>query len=80
LAGFYGGLSDRKGRRIVFMCGSFGNCILLLGYLATYYYEEYIGVFLLYLAPTIATCLGTETIFFAAAQAYLSDCTTPTKR
>ncbi|KAI8885430.1 MFS general substrate transporter [Backusella circina FSU 941] len=80
VASFYGALSDRKGRRLIFKIAAVGNMILMVAYIVTIKYQSVFGISLLFIAPVIRGFMAGDTVFFAATQAYISDCTTPTKR
>ncbi|KAI9471937.1 MAG: major facilitator superfamily domain-containing protein [Benjaminiella poitrasii] len=79
-ASYYGTLSDRKGRRLVLMISSFGNIILMLSYIATIQFTDIFGISLLFIIPVIRGILAGDSVLIAAAQAYISDCTTPSER
>ncbi|KAI8351164.1 major facilitator superfamily domain-containing protein [Blakeslea trispora] len=79
-AGFLGSLSDRKGRRLVILISGFGNVILMIAYLLTIHYAHIFGISLLFIAPMIRGLLGGDNVLVVTAQAYISDCTSPTKR
>jgi MFS family permease len=80
VASFYGALSDRKGRRLIFKIAALGNILLMIGYIATIKYQSLFGISLLFIAPVVRGLMAGDTVFFAATQAYISDCTTPTER
>ncbi|OBZ88855.1 putative membrane protein C14C4.07 [Choanephora cucurbitarum] len=79
-AGFLGSLSDRKGRRFVILISGLGNIILMIAYLVTISYAHIFGISLLYIAPMIRGLVGGDNVLVVTAQAYISDCTSPTKR
>ncbi|KAI8378148.1 major facilitator superfamily domain-containing protein [Choanephora cucurbitarum] len=79
-AGFLGSLSDRKGRRLVILISGLGNIILMIAYLVTISYAHIFGISLLYIAPMIRGLVGGDNVLVVTAQAYISDCTSPTKR
>ncbi|KAI7907133.1 major facilitator superfamily domain-containing protein [Cokeromyces recurvatus] len=79
-ADYYGTLSDRKGRRLVFIISGFGNAILILSYIVTIKYTNIFGVSLLFIAPVMRGILAGDAVLFATAHAYISDCTTPLER
>ncbi|KAI8089543.1 major facilitator superfamily domain-containing protein [Halteromyces radiatus] len=76
VAGFYGSLSDRHGRKVVFQIFSIGGILTMLCYIAAAKSNNLIGVTLLILAPLVRGFLSSEHIVIAAIQAYISDCTT----
>jgi MFS family permease len=80
LATYYGALSDRKGRRPVLLIAGLGNIFTMICYLLTIKYYQFFGITLLFLAPAVKGILAGDTVLVAAAQAYISDCTTPTER
>lgn len=79
-AGYFGSLSDKKGRRFVLMTSTFGNALGTLAYILTHQFSDFFGVTLLFIGSIIRGSLGGETVLIAAAQAYISDCTTPASR
>jgi MFS family permease len=80
LATYYGALSDRKGRLPVLLVAGLGNIFMMICYLLTIRYHQFFGISLLFLAPAVKGILAGDSVMLAAAQAYISDCTTPTER
>ncbi|CAO3632118.1 unnamed protein product [Cunninghamella blakesleeana] len=80
VAGFYGSLSDRYGRRIVFQLFAIGGIAMMLCYICVSILDGYIDGVLLILAPIIRGLLVGELILGSNIQAYLADCTTPEER
>jgi MFS family permease len=80
VASYYGALSDRKGRRVIFKISSIGTILTMACYIITINYQHIFGVSLLFVAPLIRGLLAGENILIAATQAYISDCTTPARR
>ncbi|KAI9273673.1 major facilitator superfamily domain-containing protein [Sporodiniella umbellata] len=75
LAGYYGALSDRKGRRLVLKISMIGGFLYNLCNILTLSYQTFFGVCLLYIGPFLRGILAGDAILIAAANAYLSDCT-----
>ncbi|KAG1149976.1 hypothetical protein G6F37_009269 [Rhizopus arrhizus] len=79
-AGYYGTLSDRKGRRLVMVISLLGGIIPFAGLVLTLRYFGTFDVFLLYAANTIRGFLAGDSVLIATANAYLTDCTTQSNR
>lgn len=80
LATYYGALSDRKGRRPVLLISGIGGLFTMTCYILTIKYYEFFGITLLFLAPVVKGILAGDTVLIAAANAYITDCTTPKER
>ncbi|KAI7866950.1 major facilitator superfamily domain-containing protein [Mucor mucedo] len=80
VASYYGALSDRKGRRVVFLISGLGNISMAGAYIITMKYQHIFGVSLLFIAPVLRGILAGDTVVSAAVQSYISDCTTSTER
>lgn len=79
-AGYYGTLSDRKGRRFVMLISILGGIIPFAGLVLTLRYFGTFDVFLLYAANAIRGFLAGDSVLVATANAYLTDCTTQSNR
>ncbi|KAF7724626.1 hypothetical protein EC973_000870 [Apophysomyces ossiformis] len=75
-AGYFGKLSDRKGRKVIYKIAAVGQTLQLLCYVITAKYQDIVGVTFLFLAPIIRGVFVGETVLSAAVQAYIADCTT----
>ncbi|CAO3624443.1 unnamed protein product [Mucor hiemalis] len=80
LAGYYGALSDRKGRRLVLNISCLGNILLILSYILTIKFPGIFGISLLFIVPVIRGLMAGDNVLIATAQAYISDCTTASGR
>ncbi|KAG2233200.1 hypothetical protein INT48_007620, partial [Thamnidium elegans] len=80
VASYYGSLSDRKGRRLIFKLAGAGNCLLMIAYIATIKYQNFFGISLLFIAPVVRGLMAGDSILFASVQAYITDCTTTAER
>ncbi|KAI8335692.1 major facilitator superfamily domain-containing protein [Chlamydoabsidia padenii] len=80
MASFYGSLSDRHGRRLVFRIFSLGGILTMLCYITVANFQNWVGVTPLIVAPLAHGLLAGDVIVVAAVQAYISDCTTPETR
>ncbi|KAG1473049.1 hypothetical protein G6F56_001171 [Rhizopus delemar] len=80
LAGYYGALSDRKGRRFVMQISMVGGILSHATTLLTLKYYNFFDVYLLFFGPVLRGFLAGEAILIATANAYLSDCTTIANR
>lgn len=80
VAGFYGSLSDRYGRKLVCQIFAMGGIVTMLCYICVTIIKGYIAGILLVLAPIIRGLLVGEVIMASNVQAYLADCTTPETR
>ncbi|GAA5795438.1 hypothetical protein HPULCUR_000796 [Helicostylum pulchrum] len=80
VASYYGSLSDRKGRRLIFKLAGAGNCLLMVAYIATIKYQNFFGISLLFIAPVVRGLMAGDSVFFASVQAYITDCTTTAER
>lgn len=79
-AGFYGRLSDRKGRSLILRISTLGNLIYVSCDLLTAKYHDTIGITLLFLGPLIRGMMAGESVLMAAVQAYIADCTSADSR
>lgn len=79
-AGYYGRLSDVKGRVIVLRISTLGTLIYVTCDLLTAKYHETIGITLLFIGPLIRGLMAGEAVLMAAVQAYIADSTDPTSR
>ncbi|ORX58222.1 MFS general substrate transporter [Hesseltinella vesiculosa] len=76
MAPFYGSLSDRYGRRVVFQIFGLGGILQMLCYVGVAKLSGDLAFILFILAPLVRGFLVGEMILLAAIQAYVSDCTT----
>ncbi|KAI8336632.1 major facilitator superfamily domain-containing protein [Chlamydoabsidia padenii] len=76
VASYYGSLSDRYGRRLVFRIFSIGGIVTMLCYIAVAKFQGLIGLILIIAAPLVHGFLAGDVIILAAVQSYISDCTT----
>lgn len=79
-AGFYGRLSDTKGRTIILRISTLGSLMNVTCNLLTAKYHETIGISLLFLGPLVRGIMAGESVLMAAVQAYISDCTPTSSR
>lgn len=79
-AGYYGRLSDRKGRRFVIRISSLGNLIYVLCDIITAHYYDKLGIALMFLGPLIRGIMAGESVLMASIQAYIADTTEPSSR
>lgn len=79
-AGYYGRLSDVKGRRVIIRISTIGTWIYVTLDLITAKYYETIGISLLFIGPMFRGILAGEGVLMAAVQAYIADCTSPSGR
>lgn len=79
-AGYYGRLSDRKGRVAILRISTLGTLIYVTCDLLTAKYHETIGISLLFIGPLIRGLMAGESVLMAAVQAYIADCTNPSSR
>lgn len=80
MANYYGGLSDRKGRRIVMKISMVGGIITFTSAVFILKFYTMVNAYALLITPIIRGLLANETILFSTANAYLSDCTTAENR
>lgn len=80
VAGYYGALSDRKGRRIVLGISSLGSILLFIAYILTFKFSNIFGISLLFIIPVVRGLMAGDSILIATANAYITDCTTPSER
>ncbi|CAO3631441.1 unnamed protein product [Cunninghamella echinulata] len=80
VAGFYGSLSDRYGRKIVCQIFGIGSIATILCYIAVFFIQGRIAGALLVAAPVIRGLLVGDVIITAVIHAYVTDCTTPDNR
>ncbi|SCV74651.1 BQ2448_7680 [Microbotryum intermedium] len=73
--GYYGSLSDRRGRRPVLVLAMFGTIVMDAVVLITVQYHHIVGYRFLILGPVIDGLLGGATTAQATSNAYLADCT-----
>ncbi|KAI9334797.1 major facilitator superfamily domain-containing protein [Pilaira anomala] len=79
-AGYYGRLSDIKGRVTILRISTLGTLIYVTCDLLTAKYHETIGISLLFIGPLIRGLMAGESVLMAAVQAYIADCTSPSTR
>ncbi|KAI8646242.1 major facilitator superfamily domain-containing protein [Parasitella parasitica] len=79
-AGFYGRLSDRKGRSLILRISTIGSLIYVSCDILTAKYYDSIGIVLLFLGPLIRGMMAGESVLMAAVQAYIADCTSSDSR
>ncbi|KAI8390144.1 major facilitator superfamily domain-containing protein [Blakeslea trispora] len=79
-ASYYGRLSDRKGRRTVFIISVTGACFAMLSYLLKFNYPEYFGTSVLFIVATVYGLCGGDTLISGTVQAYIADCTSHSAR
>ena len=79
-AGYYGRVSDLKGRRIILRISTLGTLIYVAFDLITAKYHETIGISLMFIGPIFRGVLAGEGVLMAAVQAYIADCTPPASR
>jgi MFS family permease len=79
-AGYYGHLSDHKGRTTVLRISTLGSLICVTCDLLTAKYYDTIGISLLFIGPLIRGIMAGESVLMASVQAYISDCTSPSSR
>lgn len=79
-AGFYGRLSDRKGRRCVLRISTVGSLIYVFCDLITAHYYDKIGIALMFLGPLLRGIMAGESVLMASVQAYIADTTEPSSR
>ncbi|KAG1146484.1 hypothetical protein G6F37_000532 [Rhizopus arrhizus] len=80
MANYYGGLSDRKGRRIVMKVSMVGGIITFTCAVFILKFHTTLNAYVLLIIPAIRGLLANETILFSTANAYLSDCTAAENR
>lgn len=80
--GFWGALSDRRGRRPVLCLAIFGTVVMDTVFLTTVKFHTYLpgGYYFLLVGPAIDGLLGGMSTTTATINAYLSDCTDPGSR
>ncbi|KAI8888185.1 MFS general substrate transporter [Backusella circina FSU 941] len=79
-AGFYGRLSDRKGRALVFRISTMGSFIYVFCDIMTAKFHHVIGLPLLFIGPLLKGIMAGENSLMAAVQAYIADCTASSSR
>lgn len=79
-AGYYGRLSDIKGRVLVLKISTWGTLIYVSCDLLTAKYHETIGISLLFIGPLLRGLMAGEAVLMAAVQAYIADSTDPSSR
>ncbi|CAO3621741.1 unnamed protein product [Mucor fragilis] len=79
-AGFYGRLSDRKGRSLIVRISTIGSLLYVSCDLITAKYHDTIGIALLFVGPLIRGIMAGEGVLMAAVQAYIADCTSVDSR
>ncbi|KAL9547981.1 hypothetical protein MBANPS3_005897 [Mucor bainieri] len=79
-AGFYGRLSDRKGRSLIVRISTIGSLLYVSCDLLTAKYYDTIGISLLFVGPLFRGILAGEGVLMAAVQAYIADCTSADSR
>jgi MFS family permease len=80
MASYYGSLSDRYGRRLVFRIFAIGGMLTMLCYIAVTKVQGVLGVILIVSAPLVRGFLAGDVIALAAVQSYITDCTTSQDR
>ncbi|ORE10881.1 MFS general substrate transporter [Rhizopus microsporus var. microsporus] len=80
LAGYYGALSDRKGRVTVLKISVIGSIISMASFILTLKYYNIFDVYLIFIGYVIRGLLAGDSVLVSTAQAYISDCTTLTNR
>lgn len=80
MASYYGSLSDRYGRRLVFRIFAIGGMLTMLCYIAVTKVQGVLGVVLIVGAPLVRGFLAGDVIALAAVQSYITDCTTSQAR
>ncbi|KAI7906697.1 major facilitator superfamily domain-containing protein [Cokeromyces recurvatus] len=80
VAGYYGRLSDIKGRVCIIRISTLGNFIYVFCDLITAKYYDKIGILLLFFGPFIRGIMAGESVLMATVQAYIADCTTTSNR
>ncbi|CAO3632122.1 unnamed protein product [Cunninghamella blakesleeana] len=80
VAGFYGSLSDRYGRKLVCQIFGMGGIVTMLCYICVTIIKGYFAGVLLVLAPIVRGLLVGEVLMASNVQAYIADCTTPETR
>ncbi|CAO3620253.1 unnamed protein product [Mucor hiemalis] len=79
-AGYYGRLSDLKGRTLILQISTLGTFIYVTCDLITAKYYKTIGISLLFIGPVFRGALAGEAVLMAAVQAYIAHCTSPSSR
>ncbi|KAG2180173.1 hypothetical protein INT43_003962, partial [Umbelopsis isabellina] len=80
MAGWFGEESDYRGRLFVLRVAPVGMMLSTVLMIVVALYQEYVGIWLIFLAPIIKGIFAGEHIVFSAFQAYISDATTPQNR
>ncbi|RUS28195.1 major facilitator superfamily domain-containing protein, partial [Jimgerdemannia flammicorona] len=80
VTGYYGALSDSKGRKYVLQIPVLGSLIHMVLMIITAKFQKVVGIRLLFVAPIIKGLTGGHSTAMAASHAYISDCTEPAKR
>ncbi|KAL0085953.1 major facilitator superfamily domain-containing protein [Phycomyces blakesleeanus] len=75
VSGYYGRLSDRKGRTVIVRVSMLGSILGLICLILTGKYQSVFGISLLYISPFFRGFLAGETILMASIQAYITDTT-----
>ncbi|CAG8656224.1 14240_t:CDS:2 [Ambispora leptoticha] len=78
--GALGSLSDRKGRRISLLLATTGICFNVTVLIVIAEYVEYINPIFLAVGSLVEGLTGGLLSFFAISQAYITDCTIPSRR
>ncbi|SGY84187.1 BQ5605_C009g05682 [Microbotryum silenes-dioicae] len=73
--GYYGSLSDRRGRKPILVLAMFGTIVMDTVLLITVQYHHIVGYRFLFLGPIVDGLLGGATTAQATSNAYLADCT-----
>ncbi|OZJ06831.1 hypothetical protein BZG36_00064 [Bifiguratus adelaidae] len=71
----YGALSDRLGRRYVMRLSCLGNLIHISCFVLTGLFQDYVGIYLLFLGPVAKGLLGGGQAMSGIMHSYVSDCT-----
>ncbi|KAI9300065.1 major facilitator superfamily domain-containing protein [Cunninghamella echinulata] len=80
VAGFYGSLSDRFGRKLVCQIFAIGSIATISCYISVFFIQGRTAGALLVAAPVIRGLLVGDVIITAVIHAYVTDCTTPDNR
>ncbi|ORY72580.1 major facilitator superfamily domain-containing protein [Leucosporidium creatinivorum] len=73
--GFWGGLSDRRGRVPLLAMATIGELFLAFGMILLVTYPEYLGMSFSYVGTALSGLLGGQMASIIVSSAYLSDCT-----
>lgn len=79
-AGYYGRLSDRRGRKRVFCISAIGSLLYVMCDITTANYPSKVGIALLFLGPLIRGSMAGDSVLMANVQAYIADTTSSSER